>query len=241
MADSPFLQLLQALPEARPTYLWTSLTFLYAQHRGLQEFHESYLIRRRQPGYEEPFFESVFVKNKYVLDYTVFINCLNQFARALKVFDANLQIPSGWSVRFFRNVVVEHWDEYALPSTSGTFAKIYVGPRGYPLVNIAAEQLDEQRKVLRSRIDQILASFGHRLSVTGYADDAWTSAEAVAELYTTLEACFPQPDTRGKKNKSLKDLAELLFRFGLPGPIVDIDAYSTQLYQHLHTHSIFHA
>ncbi len=84
MADSPFLQLLQTLPESRSSHLWTSLAFLYSQHRGLGEFHESYLRWRKQPGYEEPFFEIVFVKNKYVLDYTVFINCLNQICASAK-------------------------------------------------------------------------------------------------------------------------------------------------------------
>ncbi len=157
----------------------------------------------------------------------------------LKDFDNKLRIPSSWSIQFFRNVVVEHWDEYALQSTSGTFTKIYVGPNGYPLVNVATEQLGEQRKLLRCQIDKILAKFGHRLSVTGHAEDVWTSAETVAELYRTLEACFPLPNTGTPGD--LKNLAKLLFKFGLPGPIVDIDAYSTQLYEHLHMHEIFRA
>ena len=231
MSESPFLVLLKELPKRGPTDLWTPLAFLYSQHRTLVEFHRDYLTARSDQGYEESFFESAFVKNKYVLDYNMFVNCLNQLDRALK--KRRLCIPNEWEIRFYRNVVVEHWDEYVDP-INGSFAEIYPGPSGYPQVNIFTQRADEERKELRRQIDEIFEKHKQALRVNGHYQDIWNDSENVAKLYKTLKACFPKPDTQ--KCEPLKAIAKLLFQFGLPGPIVDIDLYSSKLVEQLRSH-----
>jgi hypothetical protein len=227
MSDTPFLSILEELRKKdSSTYLWTPLTLLYAQHRALREFHRDYLKARSVEGYDEPFFESVFVKNKYVLDYNSFINSLNQLARALKKIDVDMHIPNLAWIRFYRNVVIEHWDDYVLSSGSGSFSVIYRGSSGYPKVNVFTERGDNERKALRDQIDELLRTQGHELKVVGHGQDLWRDSANVATLYGTLELNFP---TFNSRDEPLKTLTKLLFKFGLPGPIDSIDDYAIDL------------
>lgn len=97
---------------------------------------------------------------KAVLDYLQFINVLNQLGRILA--KQNIYIPEFYRIRFFRNKVFEHWDDYTKYGTASGHTQISgeaAIPSTYNSYSI------NERKVVKDEIDAILSDFNLSLEI----------------------------------------------------------------------------
>jgi len=237
MENTPFLPLIKELTGVGSSYLLTPLILLHVQYRAMLEFHQDFQRKRNQPGYREDPLESLFIKNKYVLDYNAFISTLNQLGRILdEKYSPKISIPQYNRIRFYRNEVVEHWDKIVEASEKGEFSVIYPSlNEGNPIIFILIEREGTKRQLLKDQINIFFQGKGFQI----IRDDmeVWRDQSEVEKLYCALETSFQKLDTR--MDKSLKSLVGLLFKFGLPGPIDNIEKYSEKLVKELKSSSIF--
>lgn len=98
---------------------------------------------------------------KPVLDYINFINILSQFGR-VSLNKYGFSIPLLNRIKFYRNKVAEHWDEYSLYVNSGSYSRIGSKPA---IPHIASVGDTEKRKILKNDIDTVLAEFNIKLDL----------------------------------------------------------------------------
>ena len=106
---------------------------------------------------------------------------------------------------------------------------------GNPIIFILIEREGTKRQLLKDQINIFFQGKGFQI----IRDDmeVWRDQSEVEKLYCALETSFQKLDTR--MDKSLKSLVGLLFKFGLPGPIDNIEKYSEKLVKELKSSSIF--
>lgn len=177
--------------------------------------------------------------SKAFLDYFSLINILNQMVR---VFSNKFQqnptlIPDSEKIRFFRNKVLEHWDDYTNHLVYGSISQTF-GKPAIPIVN--QEFSSTERSKIKQEITKIFAKLGIKfyldndpkiinLSIDNkYSETFYTSLK---QIDPTL--CAKDP---GNSYKIPEKLVELMFKYGFPMPITDVESYCTKLSRNLCEH-----
>jgi hypothetical protein len=156
---------------------------------------------------------------KAVLDYLQFINVLNQLGRILA--EQNVYIPEFYRIRFFRNKVSEHWDDYTRYGTASGHTQIS-GEAAIP--STYDTYSPDERKEVKDEIDAILLSVGLSLEINN-PEVANIADSQHEKIYSTLEKISPELHN----DRIPKKLIELLFKFGFPAPIQNVRDYSNNL------------
>lgn len=180
-----------------------------------------------------------------MLNYMSFIDVLNQLGRCLNkpeysIYREKDNIPCYVEIRFFRNKISEHWDDYTSFKPGGSYISsgaafpvpIFFGKR--PLL---AESL-----ALENSIKNEFSKYGIVLgSLSGcyYSD----FSEKIYSLLKEINPCLGrEPTKKGKNDKTNyipNSLVSLLFQFEFPLPIYDIEEYCSQLVVYLRTMKLF--
>ena len=201
----------------------TQINLLHSQYLSMIDFE----LMGGQGDPEDPI-KFLTRLDRSFLDYFTFINVLNQFGRVLSK-KYNVKIPLKSRLRFYRNKASEHWDEYTLYVHGGSFSKGV----GKPLTpTISSTYNPEERKQIKKEIDLILNGFTISLDIQSpEISNIMNSAENAEKLYSCLEQIDLTLCAKAKNNQYVipDDLVGLLFKFGFPSPIADIDNYAMEL------------
>jgi|CXWL01.1.fsa_nt_gi hypothetical protein len=195
----------------------TQVRLLCIQYRSMSEFD----MRDFHFKDDKSYFEHSLKTTKSVLDYYGFISLLNQFGRILDE-RFSIDIPLYSRIRFFRNKVSEHWDEYTEDSpASGSLSQKFGKPA---IPSISLVYAPEERKALKSQIDAVFSKFGVMLELDSIeASNYSIVADNSERVYLALEKIHHLlhgiPD----------ELVTLFFKFGFPIPILEVEDYSSDL------------
>jgi|GEM_PF-2658149 hypothetical protein len=181
---------------------------------------------------------------KVVLNYANFISQLNRLGRLLK--RNRKLIPDYSRIKFYRNKVVEHWDVY-IKTVLGSGSVQKKGGIALP------SSFEFMPSLERKKLGVKLTTEFQKNGVDIQLDDKFSvinvcEVDGYSELiYECLEKISPQLNFRkigflGKifsfwgesENKEIsKRLIKLLFAFGFPRPINDVETFSNQLVANL--------
>lgn len=161
--------------------------------------------------------------HKSVLLYFSFVGLVNRFCEAVKRHSHKKGFPDADRIKFFRDKVEEHWDEYVkiveagLIVTKGKFPVVAVGVVGSP---------DDRRRA-RDKLVNEFQRQGIEIAIPDHFLPSGTSAnrEYADLIYNALEcAGWPKRDD---------ELVRALFDFGFPPPILDVEEYAEHLVKYL--------
>lgn len=167
------------------------------------------------------------------LGYNALVNTLCQLDRALPQHVANAdKIPLCGRIRFYRNKVAEHWDEYTsnIVRSGFTFKK---NKAPIPLVEGAV--LNTERQALLSQLKQAFGVIGAVLKWPDEKSYCGVSMEAEygEAIFTAFEGIKEGLTTRSGKAPEYDRVITILLKFGFPVPILDIEEYGARLDAHL--------
>lgn len=197
---------------------------------------------------EEYSLDSPYHSYKSTLDYMEFISILNQLGRVLKTrsFINNLsEFPMYFRVRFYRNCIVEHWEEYieTIGGVGFTFTK---GKASIPTiqsvwVNDDKERIRNQlvREFKKLNLNFKLSEDEYQWFPTNeiYSNAVFRNLENINTRLVTkksrkgiinyIKRIFRR---NHKTNPEIpKEIVSLLIKLGFPSPICDIEEYLNQL------------
>jgi len=196
------------------------------------EIIKSFPQGERKIDFREVILNKPVDSNRAVLNYLSFLSVLNQFGRALH-HNHNLDLldfPSYYRVRFYRNKVGEHWEEYIsyFSKMGVTFTK---GKSAIPLVEEVINPKEKQKIAKQLKFlfkENGIKEVPFLKKYSGY--NAISSIKDYSNsMYKTLELL----DKRLRKDKIPDNIIVLLFQFGFPAPIYDLEEYLVQLSDYL--------
>ena len=197
----------------------------------LYESVKSLARGKRKISSKERVFGSAVNTNKATLNYLSFLSVLNQFGRILeKKHEVELSdFPNYYRIRFYRNKAGEHWDDYIsiIGMRGMTFAK---GKAAIPMIEEV--RAPEDREKTRKQLNALFTKSGLKLSIPEkYATTSSVSSKGDYPdfMYEGLEAI----DGKLRQDKIPDEIVVLLFKFGLPAPICDVEEYLVQLSSYL--------
>ena len=181
------------------------------------------------------FKELVFNKidtNKAILNYLSFLSVLNQFGRILgkKHSEKLSKFPNYYRIRFYRNKVGEHWDDYIsiIGKRGLTFTK---GKAAIPMVEEVLAPINREK--VRKQLNFLFIKSGvKKLSIPKkYATTGAVSSKGDYPnfMYERLEII----DKKLRKDKIPDEIVTLLFQFGFPAPICNVEEYLPRLSDYL--------
>lgn len=180
--------------------------------------------RRGTVSWEEFLLEHSLSAYKARLCYFEFVSVLNQLGRH---FGWAL-VPEGSRLRFFRNKVIEHWNEYSeQPSAPG-----FVQSRD-KLAIPAVETIHTvgEKKGLGEELKRHFAAYGITLEEDFAVSFQGPAPEYSEKIYQALEQI---DSSLGRKIP--ERVVELLFKVGFPMPITDVEEYSARLVAAIQSH-----
>lgn len=233
--ESPFLnlhnQLQQIISEGSRSQTPTEeiIIFCFTQVRLLHILYVSMVSSMEldiSGGIKDPN-QYLFDIDKSRFDYSSFAYVLNQLGRILNKRHKkyNIKLPLYNRIRFFRNKVVEHWDDYVNNFSGASITK----EKGKPLIpTICSVYSPEERIRLKKEIDAELLNFGITLELEEVGSLGERNEE---KIYSVLERIDPSLCAQTKSGEYVISdrLVELLFKFGFPPPILDVKNYSEEL------------
>jgi len=162
-----------------------------------------------------------------VLHYFMFVSILNQLGRVLVTkYQSPDLVPRYTRIRFFRNKVLEHWDDYSESRPGGEGISQRVGKPPVPLTEKV--HLLRDRKDLGDKLVERFAQLGIDIKHVDFSASGQSSTEDYCtDVYVALECIDPS-----LQNVS-DDITNLLLKLGFPLPITDIDQYAGDLVEAL--------
>lgn len=152
------------------------------------------------------------------LSYFQFIDQLNRTGRVLK--DKGYDLPFYPRIYFFRNKIVEHWDDY-IQFFSNTADGLIFQQGKIPIpYHMGSIHFPAQSKRAQNLIRSEFAKFGVKriiLKDKWYADYSENIFKALEKIDPVLGRGINEPIT------------ESLFRYSFPTPITDIETYCDEL------------
>lgn len=149
----------------------------------------------------------------------LFINQVNQFSRFVKKRSPELELPPLSSrIKFFRDKVVEHWDDYVSRFNEGT--RKPVGKMAIPTLSwsFSPPEMRERRR------NELIEAFSRQGVEIKLEEDA--IFEKLADiLYPKLEEIDIALSNRGK----LREISECLWKYNFPLPFYDYESYVEEL------------
>ncbi|OGC96681.1 hypothetical protein A3H89_02855 [Candidatus Amesbacteria bacterium RIFCSPLOWO2_02_FULL_48_11] len=170
-----------------------------------------------------------------ILSYIQFLYVLSQFGRVLikhGFINDLFEFPCYYRVKFYRNCVGEHWEEYVdFAGRRGlTFTK---GKAAIPVV----EELSHlgEKAAIEAELVSAFKNLGTDISVPEKFSKTNMNAsnkEYSDLMYGYLETVDSQLRT-GHNGKVPTDIVSLLFKFGFPSPICDVEKYLEEFIAYL--------
>lgn len=168
-------------------------------------------------------------RNKVVIYYEHFIYILNQMGRVLKkhkfIVDYK-EFPLYFRIRFYRNCVTEHWEEYIdlVKHPGFTFNK-----NKAPLPVIEQAKYGDKEKIV-FELNKIFKENNRILNIPDKfkTNSMLGSSQEYSDFwYSELEKISPQLITRNNREEPIikKEIVSLLFKLSFPLPICDVENY----------------
>ena len=167
-----------------------------------------------------------------VILYNNFISVLNQFDRVLPHYFPNAKIPNGTRINFYRNKVIEHWDDYT--KSIGSEGFVYVGNKPpIPVIERVYYYRERQKLMqdLKNAFLQLNVLFNWDKDVYNMVS---SKAEYCESIYKAIEETGKMRCKKGT-NKDFDALILLLLKLGFPVPIIDMELYSKDFTKYLKT------
>jgi hypothetical protein len=176
---------------------------------------------------DEYLLEDSQLSNEARLHYFTFIHILNQFGRIGRNYQCEKLIPKYARVKFFRNKVVEHWDDYY---REGHFPHSGFTQRaGKPAIpTIHSVYTVEERVKLGKEVFDFLEQENVMLYLDFRACGLGASEEYCETIYQALEQ-IGLDVIDNNKGKKYSPLILLLLKLDFPVPITDVEKYSNEL------------
>lgn len=166
---------------------------------------------------------------KVSLDYFAFIAQLNQFGATLKEKHNTPTIPRFFEIRFFRNIIIEHWYTYFEIKPGGSAVGIS-GELPTPLILKGAVSL-EKNQATKATLENELSVHIPDISLAGlhyeeYADKIY---QALKLIDPELGTCPPKRKKDKDKSRVTNEMIELLIEYEFPLPIYRINEYCKEM------------
>lgn len=156
------------------------------------------------------------------LSYFQFIEQLNIFGRVFSK-KMSLSLPLYPRIYFFRNKIIEHWDDYMqfLPSNTIQMSSVKQTTTVMIPFIMGRGVIPDHREQTRNDLIRIFAKHNVTLSVN---DNDWYG-DFSEKAFVALEMIDPQ------LKKVPAEVVNALFDYMFPTPITDIESYSINLVQ----------
>ncbi|MBI2473945.1 hypothetical protein HYV70_05340 [Candidatus Uhrbacteria bacterium] len=168
------------------------------------------------------------------LTYFAFLEQVNRFGRVFSGKYSLKKPPLYNRIYFFRNNVIEHWDDYLEYSFGGSEVSTWKqGTIAIPYLMQARSRLKEEPKVR----EELSAQFLNAGITVDFADKWYGDYSEV--IYTALEKIDSklreerEDKKTGKRRGIPKTLVEKLYQYSFPVPICDMETYCTDLVAYL--------
>jgi hypothetical protein len=191
----------------------------------------------RAPGtviitFEEATLEQPRPTRRIFLDYHSFISVLCQFSRTLpRHYPGAAAIPRSRRIQFYRNKVVEHWDDY-VAHLGGTGTVFQQGKAPVPISD--AVHVVSEREALMVELTDRLKKLGTELrwDDSNMASNLGADAAYCEAVFSALEALGPDGLSR-RRDPEYEGMITCLLRLGFPVPVLDVEAYADELCDHV--------
>ncbi len=182
---------------------------------------------------------------RVMLRYLSVIDVLNQFGRCLnRLTNGKENIPLHAEIHFFRNKIVEHWDDGYFPLKPGGSYTRSAKKLPVPILNggrCFVQDIPVLEKQLRDMFAESNVDLGDLSDLHGcdYSQKIYTLLKQIDhKLRSQSKPC----SANCKKDMHTgipDDLVKMLFKFEFPLPIYDLDEYCSQLVTYLRTLKLF--
>lgn len=182
---------------------------------------------------EEAVLQNPFDSYKVYLNYFLFLTIINQSYRAIKKHlpGKEAELPDYKKIKFYRDKVVEHWEEYImyLNGRGTTFQKDKIA-----IPTIEQFVAPNERQQLR---DQVITEFNKRGLKIEIEDTFLANMISSNPVYSDLiYGALEKLDSNfHESHDKYKSIIDLLFKFGFPAPICDVQGYSENFVKYTKT------
>jgi len=169
---------------------------------------------------------------KVALDYFSFVNELNQLGRVLKgKFKVTPTIPKYEEIYFFRNKIVEHWDDYMTCKLGGSAIE-QGGRLPVPHSLSKSSEFAVHEKAKNDLINEFKA---HELTI--HSLDGFHHEDYANVIYPLLKRIDPTLKSFKKEHKTgiPENIVKALFEYEFPLPIYDVKKYCDDLINYFET------
>jgi len=179
---------------------------------------------------------------KVSICYFLFSIIINQFGRVLKNHPRtkNISLPLYTRIRFYRNKVVEHWEDYLKNTRAVRGAGCTFSNNKLPVPVVEGILSPKERK----KIAESLANAFKKKNVIILIQKSFIELNLGSNrqdysdfIFENLEkidkSLNKRKDKNGEKYEIPDEIVSLLFEFGFPAPICDIEEYSKKLVEQL--------
>lgn len=159
--------------------------------------------------------------------YFQFIEQLNILQRVLEKLGLKDTIPLYYRIRFFRNKIVEHWDDYLQFITSRSVQMISVRRLIFVPYHMGRGVIPEHRTQAMNDLIQLFNDNNITLAID---NNDWYD-DYSEKVYKALESIDPRlrSQTRVQNSGIAEGIVKALFNYMFPTPISDVESYSKDL------------
>lgn len=161
------------------------------------------------------------------ISYFQFIEQLNILQRVLEKLGIRDVIPLYYRIRFFRNKIVEHWDDYLQFITSRSVQMISVRHLIFVPYHMGRGVIPEHRT---QTLNALIQLFNDNNTTLAIDNNDWYDAYS-EKVYKALENIDPRlrSKVRAQNSGIEEDIVKALFNYMFPTPISDVESYSKDL------------
>ncbi len=183
------------------------------EHQGLHTMTDEELLTQQ---YEN---------HRPVLAYQDFVNCLNIHGRVLDKL--GITIPSYYRIRFYRNKLIEHWDDYLDKSCNGISGWTARSGKIVVPFHSSKANVPHEGQPLWEIIKGNFLTLGLQVPFTW--DDTISYERYTDFIWQLLEQIDPKLQTVHRYRIIPESLVELLYDYAMPVPILDMELYCAKL------------
>ena len=211
-------------------------------HSAAEKFRERYeenkksRVRSGKMTYEEMLVEDT-PSIEAKLSYFSFLDDLNRFGRAFQK-EYSVELPDFPRIYFYRNKVIEHWDDYSrfatAGGTSGLIGRIMIPFHQRDMGRTAVEENSYNNLAIAFEESGVaIPSYHPVLAGKEYSDMVFDCLQRVDPRLRT----FRKDHKTGKTKGIPEPIIDALFQYSFPTPIDDVEQYITRLVQWVETTS----
>jgi hypothetical protein len=207
--------IMQLLKQLRTTYLLMREVDLYNEIIPIQ--------KRTGPISLKEVLDSSFITEKAYLHYFLFLTVLNQSYRVIEKHLPGKEagFPDYKRIKFYRDKVIEHWERYTERS-GGTGLTFEEGKIAIPIVEEIIQPTS--RKEIQDQIVNEFKNIGCTIDLAKY--HLFNLISSKVDYSDVIYSSLEKVDINfHKSHEKYKSIIDLLFKFGFPAPICDVQKY----------------